>query len=164
MHPLDWSINSIYRKLRKNHGIMTPVERRLYISYLKPAGKVVLDIGAYNGDSARLFLKHGASHVICIEADKRMAGRIRLPNTTVINERFKPEHLFLDWDVAKINVESYEMVAYPCLDQLHKPIILESHGNWINNRFAEKGFDTLTKPLGMLGVCLMGRGGFREEE
>jgi hypothetical protein len=161
IHPQDWSLNSIYRKLRTNHSIMRKEECDLYVSYLQPREKVVLDVGAYNGDSARLFLKHGARKVICIEADKRQADRIKLPNTVVINERFKPEHLFkYYWDVAKINVESYEMVAYPYLDQLHKPIILESHGNWINDRFAEKGFQYLTKPYLMLGFCLMGRDGF----
>ncbi len=32
-----------------------------------PVGKIVLDIGAGNGETAQFYLSHGAEHVICIE-------------------------------------------------------------------------------------------------
>jgi len=37
-----------------------------------PVGKIVLDIGAGNGETAQFYLKHGAEHVICIEADANL--------------------------------------------------------------------------------------------
>jgi hypothetical protein len=71
IHPLDWSVRSIYKRLRYGkinelYGFF-PGEEEIYLSYLKPDGKIVLDIGAYNGDSAKLFLEHGAKFVHCIE-------------------------------------------------------------------------------------------------
>jgi hypothetical protein len=37
-----------------------------------PIGRVVLDIGAGNGETAQFYLNHGAEHVICIEPDANL--------------------------------------------------------------------------------------------
>jgi len=119
-------------------------------------GKTVLDVGAYNGDSARLFLKNGAKKVVCIESNPDYAKLINIPNTVVIVEPFKLEHLSMPHDCCKFDIESWEIDLLPVADKL-KPTVLESHGWWITEKFKQKGFRVITEqgyPTG-LGICMM---------
>jgi FkbM family methyltransferase len=73
-----------------------PKHLRIY-NIVDVKGKTVIDIGAYNGDSALYFIRHGAKRVIGFEpvrslylmgvknvADSRMSGRIRMVNKAVL--------------------------------------------------------------------------------
>lgn len=163
IHPLDWSLRSIYKRLK--YGRYPPVmddnEKYFYIHYLQPRGKIVLDLGAYTGDSARLFLDAGAKKVICIEKDQMRAAQIHLPNTVVYAEGFDPDkHLALEWDVMKMDIEGYEGLLLPYLNEIKKPMIVESHNWWLNEEFEKAGFIYLVQPTQyMCGVSLMGRDG-----
>jgi hypothetical protein len=116
--------------------------------------KTVLDIGAYVGDTAEFFLKRGAKKVICIERDVGRASRIKLPNTVVLAESFKLEHLDIPHDCMKMDIEGYEQMIVGLQGRL-KPSIVEVHNWYLYDRFKEMGFTEVTKPLAMLGMCLM---------
>ncbi len=133
---------------------------KFYIEFLEPNGKTILDVGAYNGDSARLFLKHGAKQVIAIEKDRELASQIKLQNCIVYGESFDPEkHLSLDWDAAKVDIEGYEILLLPYIDSITRPMLVEVHNRYLEEKFASHGFKTIyTDPANrILGVCLMGR-------
>lgn len=163
VHPRFWSLDSIYHKLSgTRHDFLSGGDGQIYLDYLEPRGKVVLDVGASDGDSARLFIRAGAVKVIAVEKDDGMAARIRLPHVEVLNEPFDPRrHFGLPWDAAKIDIEGYEALALPYLDQIKRPMVFEVHNLHLIEEFQKQGFEFVTQPrrnpLG-LSVCLMGRG------
>jgi len=159
IHPQYWSINSVWRKLKGNrYGVrLSPADIGAYLR-LKPRGKAILDIGACDGDSAKLFLDHGARKVICVEKDAGLAREIRLPHTAVYAEEFKPEkHLSLFYDAIKCDIEGYEMLLLPYAGKIKCPIVLEAHNWYVREQFLNAGFEELSKPDEMLGLCLMGK-------
>ena len=156
IHPQYWSLHSIYKslenkfyrfvyKVTKDSGMHTE-DIKCYTS-LDVKGKVVLDIGAYNGDSAKLFLDLGAKHVICVEAVEECAKQINLPNTTVLNEPFKLEHLDMDYDCIKMDIEGWEALVLEYYKPL-KPMALEVHSGYLMTRFLEKGFHVFSTRKG----------------
>lgn len=158
IHPRYWSLDILYQKITGSRKF-SPEEGRIYLNFLEPRDRTVLDIGAYVGDTAKLFLRAGAKKVICIEPNQQSAKRINFFGTEVYPEKFNPiKHLGLDFDVMKCDCEGYEMELLPFLDKLkNKRILIESHNHWINEQFVTKGFQFLSEPDPMLGLCLMGR-------
>ena len=166
IHPQYWSINSLFRKFWPP----TDADFPYYISYLRPKGKVVLDVGA--GDpspngSVKAFLDAGAKWVYAIEKDaerKRKAGLDKMEHVTVIREEFEPwRHLALPADAIKIDIEGWEMLLLHDLDSVnHRPIIVETHTAWITAQFLKAGFE-MVRPTrdSMLEVSLVGMNGFR---
>ncbi len=162
IHPQDWSLDTMYHKLTgTKHDLVSEMnDGKIYLDFLEPKGKIILDVGAYNGDSARLFLKHGAKQVIAIEKDLDLASKIKLQNCIVFAESFDPEkHLSLNWDAAKVDIEGYEILLLPYLDSITRPMLVEVHNRYLEEKFASHGFKTIymDKLNLILGVCLMGR-------
>lgn len=106
-------------------------------------GKVVLDVGAFNGDTAEYFLSHGAAWVICIEKEKVYANCIKQAKTSVINEPFKLEHLQIYHDCAKIDIEGYEKILLGTDPKTMKPTIMEVHGKWLIDEFVKEGWKVI---------------------
>ncbi len=150
MQILDWSMRSMYRSVGRKMGIFSQYQlldnsfdALLYINHLRPKGKIVLDVGANNGDSAKLFLDHGAKEVVCIERNERYARKIKLPKTRVIIEPFKLSHLEIPHDVAKIDIEGGEAILLNS-DVKMKPTIMEVHSSDLIKRFRNKGWIFVT--------------------
>jgi|GEM_PF-5232016 hypothetical protein len=156
IHPRYWSLDSIYRRLFHNYPeeIRKGSERgTLWVDYLKPNGKVILDVGAYTGDTAKLFLAAGAKKVICIEPNREFARRIDLPNTEVIIERFCLDHLLIPHDAIKVNIEGYEMELLNYKGKLKRSLV-SCHCWWITDHFLRAGWMPLKDPPSpMLGDC-----------
>lgn len=155
IHPFDWSVNSIRIKMFVNLSLnaISFSDLNAY-KLLKVKNKIVLDIGAYNGDTAKLFLYLGAKHVICIEKDSNLAKQIRLRNTTVFNESFNLKHLKLNYDVVKMDIEGYEILLLSYLYPL-KPMVVEVHNHYLKEQFLKKGFNIIGTVDEMTGLCLM---------
>jgi len=154
IHPKYWSLNSIHAKLfPKRMTVMSPSDVAAYRT-LDVRGKVVLDVGAFNGDSARLFLKNGARKVIAIESNPDYARKINMPRVEVIAEPFRLEHLSIPHDCCKFDIEGWEALLIPVAEKL-KPTVLEAHNWWVVEQFENKGFRAITKPDPMLGLCVM---------
>jgi len=156
IHPQYWSLYSIYAKLFPSRiSVMVPQDVVAY-STLDVKGKTVLDVGAYNGDSARLFLKNGARKVICIECNPDYARQIDIPNVEVIAEPFRLEHLSIPHDCCKFDIEGWEALLIPVAEKL-KPTVLESHTWWHTAQFKKKGFRVMTDegPTANTGLCMM---------
>ena len=105
--------------------------------------KVVLDVGAGEGETAKFFLDHGARRVICIESDSaaftflhRNAGE---HGFTAIQKRFDLTDLKeFNFDFLKIDVEGYEEVLLDTV--LRTPAVLEVHGFQLREKFAQRGY------------------------
>lgn len=163
IHPQDWSLSSIWLRLKYgNHDkrrFGSTEDVKLSLDYLKPNGRRVLDLGAANGDTARIFLHAGASHVICVEKDRNLTDAIpRSPRVTVLNETASPDHLKRqDWDVCKIDIEGYELGLLPALERESRPIFLESHNWYVNEQMEKIGFHYLSATRLTAGQCWMGK-------
>lgn len=167
IHPQYWSLATIYVSLKRKYvryrtmvgsdSIMTINDIECY-SKMLVKGKAVLDVGAYNGDSAKLFLNHGAKEVVCIECDKEYADKISLPNTRVINEAFKLEHLLIPHDFMKMDIEGWEALLLDYKGIL-KPTIIEVHSGYLCQRFKELGFRVIGEETRsfekQIGECIM---------
>lgn len=119
--------------------------------YLPPfslKNKTVLDIGACCGETAYFYLRRGAEKVICIESLESRANIILENkknfnlNIELINDFLKPEHLALDYDFMKCDIEGAEVALLPYCSQL-KPCILEVHSEAIRQQFESAGFHTI---------------------
>ena len=78
-------------------------------------GKVILDIGAGEGESAVLYLSHGAEKVTAIEpnpvAFKVLEENVKANDLPIvaINEKFDLKHLQIDHDFLKMDIEGHEV-------------------------------------------------------
>jgi len=159
IHPQYWSLHSIYLKLKGRFPEALGRDDLDLYAQLPVKDKVVLDIGAYDGDTAEFFLKRGANKVICIEPDEGRCSAIRrrFPSNRVevrCRGVSKEDVLARDYDVIKCDCEGYEMEI---LDYIPKgvPVVLESHCWWITKQFEEKGFKIYKVIEPMLRLCLM---------
>lgn len=162
IHPQYWSLYSIYCKLRgKSPYVLSKQEINIYLKLpLKDA--IVLDIGAYNGDTAELFLAHGARKVICIEPDIHRCQEMRnkkLSNIEIKCKKYNEEDLAdKSWTCCKMDCEGYEALLYENNWIKHirnRPIILEAHNWYITNRLKALGFKPICCLDNMLGIHLM---------
>lgn len=122
---------------------------KFYLPPFSLKNKTVLDIGACCGETAYFYLKCGAKKVICIEPLESRANIILENkknfnlNIELINDFLKPdEHLSLDYDFIKCDIEGAEVVLLPYCAQL-KPCILEAHSEAIRQQFENAGFHTI---------------------
>jgi len=154
----DWPLWA-YFKLRKvmktglnldAYGVSIMLaEMKLFEDYYLPPfslkGKTVLDIGACCGETAWFYLKHGAEKVVCIEP---LVSRLNIIqanqkklnlNIEVVGDIFRPDHLNIQHDFLKCDIEGYEMELIPYIERLG-PSILEVHTGWIKDKFEKVGF------------------------
>ena len=145
IHPECWSLLSIYYRLRYGSTHIDSRSRKWYAT-LPVEGKTVLDIGGYNGDSAKFFLNRGARRVIVIECDKVLADRIDMDNVEVINDWFKLDYLYtLAYDVFKCDIEGYEELLLHYKASELKPGIIEVHGQQLIDHFVDRGWRVLQR-------------------
>ncbi len=103
----------------------------------------VLDIGAGEGETARLFLDNGAAKVICIEPSYEafiILRRNAVSHPIVpINKSFEMSDLVTQsFDFLKMDIEGYE----ECLlgTKLSCPAVIEVHGLQLRDRFEAAGW------------------------
>lgn len=133
-----------------NYGLIYLIEKKYWSYYIPPDGlkdKIVLDVGGGDGETAKYFLEHGANKVIVIESN--LLCRKYLEYNSNIGNRLRyimtdSYYLYLfnnKYDLLKLDIEGYEIKLLKYLDKLEdKDIILESHNNYITDKFLEKGF------------------------
>lgn len=166
---------SEYKKIENLKLALTPIgigvtkellqSGYLYLPKFSLVNKTVLDIGACCGESASIFFKAGAKKVVCIEPNADRVKYIEFNRSNlgwdleIVPEKAKPEHILkTNPDLIKCDIEGYEM---DLIDYLPKyPCILEVHNQWIHDRFAARGFNEITPPDPMLGMCLMANKSF----
>ncbi|MGA2573324.1 MAG: hypothetical protein ABSF36_03820 [Candidatus Methanomethylicaceae archaeon] len=118
---------------------------KYYIPPIDLKDKTVLDVGAEEGCTALFFFKHGAKKVICIEPQPEAFANLKKNaealkwNAILINDVFKLDHLSLDVNFIKMNIEGYEALI---LDQpIPKiPMVMEVHGLWLVDEFVKRGW------------------------
>ncbi len=107
-------------------------------------GKVVLDVGAGEGETAMFFLRHGASKVVCVEscvdANKHLAVNERNhPGRIVaITDKFQLSQLEIPHDFLKMDIEGYEEVLLGV--KLETPAAVEVHGLQLGDKFEAAGW------------------------
>jgi hypothetical protein len=145
-HPLDWSARSLWNKITgqsfKDLGVL---DRQFYTPPFSIRNGVVLDIGAYRGDTCNFFLRLGAAKVICIEPNfyeelERNIARKHM-NAIVIREKFKLKHLFeFSYVFGKNDCEGYEEVMLEVDPATLKPMVVEVHGLQLADHFEDRGW------------------------
>lgn len=106
-------------------------------------GKVVLDVGAGEGETAKFFLQKGAKEVIAIESDPQCWGNLfknadRFP-IFPIYRKFEAIDLILSHvDFAKIDIEGYEETILGTRPRF--PCAVEVHGLQLRDRFKAQGW------------------------
>lgn len=116
---------------------------RMFYLPIPVRGKVVLDVGAGEGETALFYLANGAKHVVCVEANMESCKILRLNSVgkpvTVVCGPFKTEMLKeFKHDFLKMDIEGYE----ECLLEadLPAPAMVEVHGLQLRDKFMEKGY------------------------
>lgn len=107
-------------------------------------GKVVMDVGAGEGETAMFFLQHGASKVVCVESCSDSYARLALNvhthsnYLTSINGKFQLSHLNITHDFLKMDIEGYEEVLLGV--KLNTPAAVEVHGLQLCDKFEAAGW------------------------
>lgn len=121
--------------------------------YLPPYGimdKVVLDIGAGCGESAKFFLDYGASKVICIECNDLAYSY--LEKNSKVDSRIIPIHKSFEGndlskyehDFTKIDIDGYETPYLYEIINHFKPCVIEAHNHYIIDTLKNNGFKVHT--------------------
>lgn len=117
--------------------------------------KIVLDIGAGEGETAKFFLENGAKIVICIECNE---FRLKYLNENaknfpiiVLNKKFDIHDLCIYCDFIKMDIEGYEEILLNY--KIPKPIVLEIHGMQLIDKFKKDGRFKIEKNENEEWVC-----------
>ncbi len=147
----NWIFNSRFTRL-------IAVERHIWKHYIPPfdlKNKVVLDIGAGCGETARFYLSLGASKILCVENDPENIAYLKEnqgnhEDIEVFAEDFKLSHIKnLKYDLIKMDIEGYEQLILDWLKDgsITKRdidnLILETHSIYIIDEFLRLGFREL---------------------
>jgi hypothetical protein len=118
---------------------------KVYKAPFSLKGKTVLDVGAGCGETALFYFLKGAEKVICVESNP-MCGSYLEKNRAFNNwnmeiylEPFKLEHLTLNFDLCKMDIEGGEKDLL-LLDRIDFPLCLEVHGKVLLEAFSKLGF------------------------
>ncbi len=131
----DYRINMIHGETHDWEKHYLPIDLR---------GKVVLDVGAGEGETAMFFLQHGASKVVCIEPELEAYSylafnqRKHSERITAINSKFELRHLKTPHDFLKMDIEGYEEVLLGV--ELDSPAAIEVHGLQLCDKFKVSGW------------------------
>lgn len=144
-----WSFYYDYYSLYKRQN---KVWKKSYLSKTNIKGKIILDIGAGCGETAKFFLEHGAKHIIAVENNPDALPFLKLNAKnhplTVIGQPFNTKMLEIPHDFMKMDIEGYEILLLieNVLPHYKKECIINVHGNYIFDEFINKfGFEDLTK-------------------
>ena len=117
--------------------------KRYYLPF-SVKDKVVLDVGAGEGETARFFLKHGAKKVTCIEANQKAFDNLHRNslehnNITAVFKRFSLSDLTaFPCGFLKVDIEGYEECLLTA--QLPFSAVIEVHGLQLRDKFRDKGY------------------------
>lgn len=157
-----------------DYGIVYLRERDTWRDYLPPGGlkgKIVLDVGAGCGETAKYFLENGARAVYAVENNEEALTYLRLNAEGrpihVEAEAFDPfKHILGQIDLVKLDIEGYEISLLTWLEAYPKAnlnIVLEAHNVWMRDRFQALGFTQIRPPWitkdsqGGFPTCIMYR-------
>jgi SAM-dependent methyltransferase len=134
-----WSFSNLRTEMILNEQL----DWQRYYLPVDVAGKTVLDVGAGEGESARFYLQHGASKVICVEPCPKAFKYLSFnaqnhKQIEAINEPFHLWHLNLKPDFIKMDIEGYEEALLDT--KLECPAIIEVHGLQLAKRFSLAGY------------------------
>jgi len=117
--------------------------------YLPPDGvknKLILSVGGGCGEDAKFFLEREALGVDIIEMNKECEKFLEY-NSLYHNIRYRIKNFDLNdivrdkYDLIKIDIEGYEIELIPYLHWIKKDIVLETHSQYITDKFIENGFN-----------------------
>lgn len=120
--------------------------KTLYFPKFDLSGKIILDIGAGNGECTFEYLKAGASKVICVEIDpkryiylqRNFGGDKRVEIETY---PFIPQMLSMyPHDFCKINIGGYEIHLFDIPFDDLKPMHVLAHSQYHVDRLKTMGF------------------------
>lgn len=131
------------------YGILYINERDNWIyDYLPIDGvedKIILDIGAGCGETAKFYLDNGAKKVICIEPDYN-AYKYLLHNS-YFDDRIIPIHKYFNIDMLnikhdfmKMDIEGAEILFLLYANNYNKSCVIEAHSNYIINKLINAEF------------------------
>ena len=140
-----------FSKYRKDAILSETSDWYNYYLPINLKGKVVLDIGAGEGESALFFLRHGASHVFCIECCEHALKNLRLnassfPNITAIHKQFELKDLEMRVDFVKMDIEGYEEALLSA--DVKIPAVVEVHGLQLRDKFKSAGWQIKSPTYG----------------
>jgi len=155
------AVRRLTRELQQQKFILS--EKRLdlavreephWLKYYLPInleGKVVLDVGAGEGETAYFFLKHGAKQVVCIEPEPKAFSILLLnakshPQIIPIKKCFELADLDQQHDFLKVDIEGYEEILLQ--KSLQKPAVVEVHGFQLRDKFKKAGY-RIAQPVGI---------------
>ena len=136
-------------KFNMSYGLIYLRERKGWGLYLPPNGvknKLILDIGGGCGETAKFFLEEGALRVDIIEMNKECEKFLEY-NSLYHNIGYRIKKFDLSdiakdkYDLIKIDIEGYESELIPYLDLINIDIVLETHSQYITDKFMENGFN-----------------------
>lgn len=145
-------------------NVLSELRCGYYKPYFSLEGKTVLDLGACCGESAWYFLKVlGAKKVVCVECDPQnieLLKRNRVMSGLdfeVIPERFNVNHLKLQFDFVKCDIEGGEvdLVHFIECEGMVKPCVVEVHNEDLRKRFEAVGFSVAHTFVGLDHVCFV---------
>jgi hypothetical protein len=123
-------------------------------------GKTILNVGARCGADTWFYFKKGAKKVIAIEPDQKCVKILRDNaakfgwDIDILDRGVKLSDFEMEYDFAKVNAEGYEMVLLEGPVKL-KPMAVETHCDYITNKFKDIGFRILDGPYEYLGRAIM---------
>lgn len=136
-------------KFSISYGLMYLKENKYWSYYLPPdgvKGKLILSVGGGCGEDAKFFLECGALGVDIIEMNKDCEKFLEY-NSLYHNIRYRIKKFDLGdiskdkYDLIKIDIEGYEIELIPYLHWIEKNIVLETHSQYITDKFIENGFN-----------------------
>ena len=110
---------------------------------IKVKNLTVLDVGAGEGETARLFLENGAAKVICIEPSQESFIYLKRNSLshpiTPLNKFFEMSDLSTQtFDFLKMDIEGYEESLLET--ELAHPAVIEVHGLQLKDKFQKAGW------------------------
>lgn len=132
-----------------SYGLMYLKENKCWNYYLPPDGvkdKLILSVGGGCGEDAKFFLEHGALRVDIVEINEKCREYLEY-NSLYHNIKYEIKKFNLadiskdKYDLIKLDIEGYEAELIPYLNWINFNIVLESHSQYITDKFIENGFN-----------------------